>query len=96
MDYEKKEKLKKVGITTWLVITTIFSIFMIVVLIVAGATSKSKTQKANAYYENYVSVSYNVKSKAQPKYVSYDDEQYAITLNTDELNNYTWLKLFHV
>ena len=35
-----------------------------------------------------------VESKAQPKYVSYDDEHYTITLSADELNNYTWEYLF--
>ena len=82
----KKERVIKILKRIGIAISIGFNAIFIVALIIGGFSSKkqnNKIQCASAESE----INYKLDTK---KYVSYNDNDYEITLNANELTDYTW------
>lgn len=91
MEFETKEKLKKVFKGIYVGITTVLSIGFITCL----AVGCSQTKKSNNKVQVACAESEKLEIKQDTrKYVSYDDEEYDIYLNLNELNTYTFYNFF--
>lgn len=95
MSDETKNKLKKVGIFSYLGITTLLSILFIVLCVVAGVNNGKKNKSNNSVPTNTNEiVEVQHRNKLNPKYASYDDSLHTIELSVDDLDDFTFENLF--